>query len=118
MHEEAVAAYRKGMILWGADTDEVAELEQAYASSGIRGFWQWHLQTLQDRLTRAYVEPTAFAKAYAAVGDSDRAFDWLAKAIEARDSELVFLRVEPDMDNLRSDPRFQDLLRRVGLPPD
>jgi hypothetical protein len=53
---------------------------------------------------------------YAALGEKDRAFNWLEKAYEKRDFFLPTLAVNPYMDPLRSDPRFQDLLRRIGLP--
>ncbi len=54
---------------------------------------------------------------YAALGDKQEAFKWLQKAYEARDGQLGFLKVNPFMDSLRSDPRFQDLLRRMNFPP-
>jgi hypothetical protein len=50
------------------------------------------------------------------LGDTDRAFEWLQKAIEARDWQMGMLKVEPAFDGLRSDPRFAALLERVGLP--
>jgi hypothetical protein len=50
------------------------------------------------------------------LGDTERAFEWLQKAIEARDSQMGVLKVEPAFDALRSDPRFTALVERVGLP--
>ena len=50
------------------------------------------------------------------LGDTDRAFEWLDKAFEARDWQMALLKVEPIFDDLRSDPRFAALLERVGLP--
>lgn len=49
-------------------------------------------------------------------GEKDKAFEWLAKAYQEHDSGLVLLKVEPEFDNIRSDPRYADLLRRIGLP--
>ncbi len=53
---------------------------------------------------------------YAKLNERDEAFRWLEKAFEDRDAGMAFLKVAPEWDNLRSDPRFQDLLRRIGLP--
>jgi len=52
---------------------------------------------------------------YAALGETDRAVEWLNRAYHGRSFQLVSLKVDPTLDNLRSDPRFQDLLDRVGL---
>lgn len=54
---------------------------------------------------------------YVGLGEKDLAFTWLEKAYEERSFELSFIKAEPRMDGLRSDPRFRDLLRRMGLPP-
>ncbi|MFQ6008620.1 MAG: tetratricopeptide repeat protein, partial [Candidatus Zixiibacteriota bacterium] len=58
-----------------------------------------------------YVSPYLTATAYTALGDNDQAFDWLQKAFEEKDSQLLFLKVDPKSDNLRSDPRFTELLK-------
>ncbi|MFQ5652758.1 MAG: protein kinase [bacterium] len=62
-----------------------------------------------------YVSPYFTATAYTALGDNDQAFDWLQKAFEEKDSQLLFLKVDPKSDNLRSDPRFTELIKKVGL---
>lgn len=56
-----------------------------------------------------------FVAAYVGMGDKDQAFTWLEKAYALHSNTLTLLKVEPGLDPLRSDPRFQDLLRRVGL---
>ena len=53
---------------------------------------------------------------HAGLGEKDQAFEWLEKAYEVRDLGMVFLKVDPTLDPLRSDPRFQDLLRRMNFP--
>ena len=63
-----------------------------------------------------YVAPTNFAKVYIGLGDKDLAFAWLEKGFKQRDFWLLFLKGEPTFDPLRSDPRFQDLIRRIGFP--
>lgn len=57
------------------------------------------------------------ALAHAALGEHEQAFEWLEKAVEDRSPQLVQLRLDPRLDRLRSEPRFQDLLRRMNFPP-
>lgn len=62
-----------------------------------------------------YIPPTYFGILYAGLGDKDQALTWLEKAFQERAGLLTWLNVEPMMDDLRSDPRFPDLIRRIGL---
>ena len=62
-----------------------------------------------------YVTPAAFVNVYIGLGDKDKAFEWLEKAYQERSNYVAYLKVFPIADPLRSDPRFADLLRRVGL---
>jgi len=71
---------------------------------------------LQEQSKKGYVAPTNFAKIYIGLGDKDQAFTWLEKGYQQRDFWLTFLKGDPVFDSLRSDPRFQDLVRRIGLP--
>ena len=64
-----------------------------------------------------YVGTWTMAVIYARFGEKDQAFAWLEKAYQERHDMMVALNVEPALDNLRSDPRFDDLKRRIGLPP-
>jgi len=56
-----------------------------------------------------------FGIAYAALGDKDQAFQWLERTLQDRSWEITFLKVDPNLDSLHSDPRFSDLVKRVGL---
>ena len=58
-----------------------------------------------------------FVGIYLGLGDTNRALTWLERAYQERSDYLVYLKVEPMADSLRSDPRFADLVRRIGLPP-
>ncbi len=96
---------------------EAAALRQAYAQRGAKGYWQKKIELSTERSKHAYVPATFFASDYSMLGDKDRAFEWLEKAYQERVVWLAYLKVDPAFDNLHTDPRYQDLLRRIGLPP-
>jgi serine/threonine protein kinase/TolB-like protein/Tfp pilus assembly protein PilF len=113
-YAEAIAAYQEAIRL-GRDTSSTnIYLGAAYARGGERERAQAILKRLQT--SNEYVSPAQLAVLYAALGEREQAFASLEKAYVARDLVLQFLGVDPAYDSLRSDPRFQDLLRRVGLP--
>ena len=90
-------------------------LRLAYVAEGPAGYWQWRLQRLQREAETGYVGPSAFAAAYAALGESDLALDWLERAVAAREG-VEMLKVWPGYDPLRADPRFEALLERMHFP--
>jgi len=114
MYEQAITQYQ-AMGEFGRR--RAALLEKAYRAAGARGYWQKSLELFLDEAKRTYIQPTIFARNFASLGDKEQALQWLEKAYAERDSDLVYLGVEPMYDPLRSDPRFADLLRRIGLPP-
>ena len=75
------------------------------------------LDELKQLSGQEYVPATSIALIYAGLGEKDQAFAWLDKGYEERAFQLQWLKIEPRWDSLRSDPRFQDLMRRIGLPP-
>ncbi len=89
-------------------------LGQAYALSGRRDEAGKFLKELKESSNGWSV--LWIAEVYAALGDKDQAFEWLEKAYRDRNFTFEFLKYEPYWDSLRSDPRFKDLLRRIGLP--
>ncbi|MCA1816102.1 MAG: tetratricopeptide repeat protein, partial [Acidobacteria bacterium] len=121
-YEEATGEYRKAALLFGEPPDIVekraASAVTAYRTGGARAYWQSELEWSRKEAQAHGSEPTpAFlAGAYSQLGDKDRAFAELEKAYQRRSRFLIFLKVEPLLDPLRSDPRFADLARRVGLP--
>jgi hypothetical protein len=74
------------------------------------------LNQLLELSKQQYVSPHWIASIYAGLGQKDEAFSWLDKAVERRFGPLIYLKVNPIWDNLRSDSRFQTLLTRVGFP--
>jgi tetratricopeptide (TPR) repeat protein len=118
MHEEALAEFQKAIELSGSSADKptmLATLAGAYATSGRRDEARDILDRLKEQSQQEYVSPYEIAEIHVALEEKDQAFEWLEKAYEARDPALRFLKVIQWMDSLRSDPRFADLLRRVGF---
>jgi len=91
-------------------------LARAYANGGYRGWLEARLFDLKKRSGQGPVSPFAFAEIYAAMGNSDMAMQYLNSAYREHTAELVRLQVNPAYDGLHSDPRFQNLVRRIGLP--
>jgi TolB-like protein/DNA-binding winged helix-turn-helix (wHTH) protein/Tfp pilus assembly protein PilF len=116
MYKEAIAAYQKAESLSGVSPAEVAALGQAYQQGGMRGYYLWRLQRLREESKHRYVMAVVFAWLFAALGERDQAFSYLEKAYQERDWYLNTLQVNLLFDPLRSDPRFQDLVRRMNFP--
>jgi hypothetical protein len=70
----------------------------------------------QRKVHNEYVSPYQIALAYADLGDKDHAFEWLNTAYQEHDSSMIAVRTDPEFDSLRSDPRYTELVRRMGLP--
>ena len=93
----------------------VASLAHASAISGDQSHARRFLTELEQRAVRQFVTPYFVARIFTGLGERDQAFDWLEKAYQVRDECLTWLKVDPTMDSLRSDQRYPDLLRRLGL---
>src|SRR5262245_53022621 len=113
MYKEAIAAYQKVTSGDGSTSDQ-CYLGYALALDGERNEAQKILEKLKT--TKQYVSPAEFAVLYAALGDKDGAIDLLEKAYADHDLQLQYLKSDPHYDSLRGDPRFKDLVTRVGLP--
>jgi tetratricopeptide (TPR) repeat protein len=116
MYEEALAEAKKFFAVLG-DREVVESLDRGGAEAGYRGAMRRAGDALAARSQRSHVPGIRIARVYAHAGENDRALDWLEKAYERQEkSTLVHIRVGWDWDGLRSDPRFQSLLRRMNLP--
>jgi len=93
----------------------LAFLARADALAGKTDEAQKILAQLKEPSARRYVSPYGVAMIYAGLGDKEQTLAWLEKAHQQRFWQMVFLKVEPELDDLRSDPRFVDLMRRVGF---
>ena len=114
-NQEAIAEYRKARQL-DDDPFVLALLGHAYAVSGERAEALKTVEQLKEISQQRYVSAYSFSVLYGGLGEKDQAFQWLEKAYQDRADDLRQLKVDPLLDNLRSDPRFTDLVRRVGLP--
>jgi TolB-like protein/DNA-binding winged helix-turn-helix (wHTH) protein len=112
MQKEHVDELERAATLFGFP--KVADdMARAYATSGYHGALKtWAVALDESGVNR----PTLIAEAYARLGDKDLAFQWLERAYRERESGMVGLNTDPEWASLRSDPRFKDLVRRVGLP--
>ena len=117
LFSQALAAVQKARSIEDTIAEPLSALGIAYAVSGNRAEALKALDQLLERSKHTYVSPYNVATVYAALGDHDQAFSWLEKTYEGRSWYITFLRVDPDLDSLRGDPRFRDLVRRVGFAP-
>ena len=92
-----------------------AALAQTFATAGRRNEAIQILDDLTNLAKQKYVAPYFFAGIHIGLGEDDRAIEYLEKSYEEHSHWLIYLHIDPSMDGLRSNPRFQDLLRRVGL---
>jgi DNA-binding winged helix-turn-helix (wHTH) protein/tetratricopeptide (TPR) repeat protein len=115
MHEEAIAAHRKVLELSGEHSFALAGLAATYAVAGRRAEAESTLERLLEISRQRHVITYGLAAIYASLGDKDKAFEWLEISYDERDGHLVDLKIEPFFAPLRDDPRYIDLMHRVGL---
>lgn len=114
---EAIGEFQKAVELSNGDQGVRASLAHAFAVTGNRVGAETILRDLQHKSKDSYVSPYALATIYAGLGEKDKAFQYLEKAYDERSLDISWsLKSDLRIDNLRSDPRFQDLARRIGLP--
>jgi len=114
LHELAIAALRKGVNFWPG-TSPLTLLGEAYASAGHRDEAQKVLEQLFAQSKERYLTPYGVARIYNALGKKDEALCWLETSYYQQAEWLLLLKVDSRFDNLRTDPRFQDLMRRMNF---
>jgi Flp pilus assembly protein TadD len=113
--EEAIPVLERAASVTQGSPGVIGMLIWAYAHGGRRADALRLLEELKKREQASYVPTAAFVFAYLGLGDNEQAFAWFERASQEHSSILKFIKVFPPFDGVRGDPRFQDLVRRVGL---
>jgi len=118
MYTEAVAEFKKAILLTGGSEWSIsrAGLGHLYAVTGKKSEARTVLDELKQTSKQEYLPASSIALIYVGLGEKDQAFAWLDKAYEQRAFQMQWIKIEPRWDGLRSDPRFEDLMRRMGFP--
>jgi TolB-like protein/DNA-binding winged helix-turn-helix (wHTH) protein/Tfp pilus assembly protein PilF len=116
-YPQAIAEFQEGARVSGNTVDLLSCLAVAYALAGRAAEAREILRQMEKMSTQRFDMPVYLFRVHAALGEKDQGFSWLQKAYQDRDGSLILLQADPGNDPLRSDPRFQDLTRRMGLPP-
>ncbi len=119
-YQEAIAEYQKADVLREKESeseaaDRASELSAALKHGGAPGYWQKRLKFGEEDLSKNRGSAFDIAVVYARLGDSELSFAYLERSFRANEFDIGWLKIEPAFDPMRSDPRFSDLLRRVGL---
>jgi TolB-like protein/lipoprotein NlpI len=115
MYGQAIVELQKAVQLSAGDPYYEGALGHAYAVSGNVGAARRLLELLKSRSRRRYIPAYAIALIYAGLGEKDNAFIWLGKAYEDRSTSLAYLKVDPVLNSLRSDPRFVGLVQSIAF---
>jgi serine/threonine protein kinase/Tfp pilus assembly protein PilF len=114
--DEALEEMRKARELSGGNLLMIGSLGHAYGSAGLRDEAEAVLGEMRELQKQRYVAALDFANVYAGLKDREQALDWLERAYEERSAWLVWINSDPRLDWLRDEPRFQQVLRKVGMP--
>jgi eukaryotic-like serine/threonine-protein kinase len=115
-YEQAIAEGEKAVKLSGGSPLMRAALAHTFGAAGRTKEATHMLDDLTELATQKYVAPYFFAGIHIGLGEHERAIEYLEKSYEEHSHWLIYLHIDPSMDRLRDDPRFQSLLRRIGLP--
>ena len=114
--KEAAQEFLRADELFGMDSKKVTELREAIGKSGAQGYWKRTLENYKETARSNYAPSVLVAATCVRLNDKECALEWLEKGFEERDDLMINLKVEPVFDRLRMEPRYQELVRRVGIP--
>ena len=112
---EAIAAFEKAVKFDGRSSNGLGELGYGYASTGRRQDALAILKEIEERYAQKKAKSVDLAIVFVGLGDKDKAFELLEKDFKARDGDLALIRWKPFWAPLRDDPRYDSLIRRMGL---
>jgi tetratricopeptide (TPR) repeat protein len=115
-YEDGIAAFQKAIDVSGGKKLYVAALAYGDAAAGKKTEARKILRELEKDSANDYLPAVMIAQAYSALGDKDKAFQWLNRGFDDRSVWISYLNIEPALDPLRGDPRLAQLIARVGLP--
>ncbi|HSQ23344.1 MAG TPA: hypothetical protein VLN44_03000, partial [Pyrinomonadaceae bacterium] len=116
MYREAISARQKRRKILSRETRDTAALRIAASTTNSRLYWQKRLELEIEESKQDQLSAFEMAEILAQLGEKDRALDWLVQAHAQRHFMIMYLKVAPNLDPLRSDPRFVNLVGRIGLP--
>ncbi|MEK6321711.1 MAG: winged helix-turn-helix domain-containing protein [Acidobacteriota bacterium] len=115
MYEEAISEYTIAIDLSGGNSEVRASLGHAYAQAGRKSDALRMLAEVTEESSRGYVSPYDMAIINLGLGETETAIKWLVRACDEHAGWMIYLTVDPRLDSVRSEPRFKELLRRVGF---
>jgi TolB-like protein/Tfp pilus assembly protein PilF len=115
MHLEAIREFQKILNLDQESAKYIPIIDEIYEKSGLEGFLKWIIDHGLKYYKRIYNHPYHKAICHALLNEKDKAYEYLDQTYELRSLRLLFIKIAPDMDNLRADPRFQMLLDEIGI---
>jgi len=115
MFGEAIKDYQHALELSPNDQNYLAALGHVYASNGNPSAARNILDTLFALTKKEHVSPFFIALVYTGLNDKEKALEWLQKAYEEKSGSVRYLKMEPRLQNLRNDPRYTELMKKIGL---
>ncbi len=115
-YKEAVDASEKWHIITG-DPQSAKALRRAYDQGGAQGFVRWLLSRRLEQAKASYVSPVELASYYAQLGDKDQALAHLEEGYRQHSTDVIYTQEDPAYDSLHNDPRYRELIQKIGLPP-
>lgn len=116
MEKESEAESERALQLAG-EKDQLAEQVRTYHRGGLRAVIEWKVDVLKRKAGKQYVSPMDFADTYAQLGRKEETIRYLEKSYQEREPHVVYLQSDPSFDFLHSDPRYRDIVNKMGLPP-